>query len=184
MKRDLVRLSEVIPGIILDLVYSTNDNFTGKAVYPSCSTAYLCRGPAFRLKNVQESLKKRGLFLKIWDGYRPHSVQKLFWELVPDPRYVGNPATGSKHNRGAAVDVTLVDSTGAELLMQSRFDDFSERAHRSYNSCDQALLENVRILTEAMTAAGFIASSTEWWHFEDPEWADYPLLDISFEELQ
>jgi D-alanyl-D-alanine dipeptidase len=181
--KKLIQLSKVIPGIVEEMIYATHGNFTGQAVYPPIATAYLCPGPAQRLKKVQQSLQKKGLALKVWDAYRPHSVQKIFWKLVPDPRYVGDPAVGSKHNRGAAVDVTLIDATGAELPMQSAFDDFSERAHRTYTGCDPVHLANVKILTEAMTDAGFNIYPSEWWHFEDPDWATYPLLDIPFEDL-
>jgi len=178
MKNDLVKVLEVIPGIAQELIYATKNNFTGTPVYPPIATAYLCLAPAQRLKRVQEALKERGLALKIWDAYRPHSVQKIFWERLPDPRYVGDPAKGSKHNRGAAVDLTLIDLLGNELSMQSTFDDFSERAHRSTSHCP-----NVQILTDAMVKAGFLIYESEWWHFEDPNWANYPILDIPFERL-
>jgi D-alanyl-D-alanine dipeptidase len=183
MKHDLVKLSDVIPGISVELIYSTKGNFTGAPVYPLNAGAYLCKLPAFRLKLVQEALKKRGLSLKLWDGYRPFSVQKIFWEHFPDPRYIGDPAIGSKHNRGAAIDLTLVDENGNELPMQSPFDDFSIRAHRDYTDCNPSYLKNVQVLTEAMEQAGFLTYFSEWWHFEDPDWACYPILDISFEEL-
>jgi len=113
-------------------------------------------------------------------------VQRKFWELVPDPRYVGDPAVGSKHSRGAAIDVTLIDSLGRELPMPSAFDDFSERAHRGFTGCEWDLLNNREILQTAMEEGGFLidrVNDTEWWHFEDPEWARYPLLDIPFEVL-
>lgn len=183
MKHDLVKLENIIPNLVLDLVYASENNFTGQAVYPRTATGYLCSGPALRLKKVQEYLQKKNLRLKVWDAYRPHSVQKIFWSLVPDPRYVGDPAVGSKHNRGAAVDVTLIDQYGNELPMQSAFDDFSERAHRGYTGCPPEHLKNVAILTEAMESAGFTHYPSEWWHFEDPDWASFPLLDIPFEAL-
>jgi len=186
MKNGLIRLQKIIPGIVEDLVYATEENFTGKAVYPPSAVAFLQKGVAERLKRVQKDLQKRGLALKIYDAYRPLSVQKKFWELVPDPRYVGDPAVGSKHNRGAAVDVTLIDGEGKELGMPSGFDDFSERAHRKFSDCEAQLLTNREILQEAMERAGFLLDreeDTEWWHFDDPEWASFPLLDITFEEL-
>jgi D-alanyl-D-alanine dipeptidase len=183
MKNDFVKLLDIIPDAVQDLVYATPNNFTGSPVYPLIATAYLFSKPALRLKRVHDSLKKRGLRLKIWDAYRPHSVQKIFWERVPDTRYVGNPAVGSKHNRGAAVDLTLVDPSGKELKMPSTFDDFSERAHRGYKGCEVICLENLDILTSEMEKAGFLSSQSEWWHYEDPDWANYPILDIPFEEL-
>lgn len=183
MKHNLVKLTDLIPDLVLDLIYATSSNFTKRAVYPSIATAYLCHSPALRLKKVQAALQKKDLGLKIWDGYRPHAVQKIFWNLVPDPRYVGDPNVGSKHNRGAAVDLTLIDKQGRELPMPSTFDDFSERAHRSFTECNAERLANVQILTAAMVSAGFQCSESEWWHFEDPDWATYPILDLSFAEL-
>jgi D-alanyl-D-alanine dipeptidase len=176
--KNLVKLTDLIPDLVVELIYATPHNFTKVAVYPPHAEAYLCPGPAERLKRVQAELKKRGLALKVWDAYRPHAVQKIFWDLVPDPRYVGDPAVGSKHNRGAAVDVTLVDSRGRELPMPSGFDDFSERAHRSNRNCEKEKLYNVDLLTETMGKAGFEIYPTEWWHFQDPEWEQYPLLDV------
>lgn len=175
--KNLVKLTDLIPDLVVELIYATPHNFTKVAVYPEGAIAYLCPEPAMRLKKVQDSLRKKGLRLKVWDAYRPHSVQKIFWNLVPDPRYVGNPAVGSKHSRGAAVDVTLIDASGKELPMPSEFDDFSERAHRTNRNCDPEVLKNVDLLTDEMVAAGFGHYPTEWWHFEDPDWKNYPLLD-------
>ncbi len=186
MEHDLVCLQRIIPGIAEDLVYATARNFTGKAVYPPAAVAFLRRKVAERLKKVQFALKNKGLALKIYDAYRPLTVQRKFWELVPDPRYVGDPAVGSRHNRGAAVDLTLIDEEGIELPMPSRFDDFSEWAHRKFKDCEPERLENRECLQAAMESAGFLvdrANDTEWWHFEDPQWNSYPILDIPFEEL-
>jgi len=186
MEKTLVRLQKIIPGIAEDLLYATASNFTGKAVYPKIAVAFLQKAVAEKLKNAQISLKKRGLALKIYDAYRPLSVQRKFWELVPDSRYVGDPAIGSKHNRGAAVDLTLIDAAGNELAMPSGFDDFSLRSHRAFKGCEQERLNNREILQTAMEEVGFLVDrihDTEWWHFEDPEWALYPILDIPFEEL-
>ncbi|HEX2582694.1 MAG TPA: M15 family metallopeptidase [Chlamydiales bacterium] len=186
MKQELIRLQEIIPGIKEDLVYATVRNFTGRAVYPPTAVAFLRKKVAERLKKVQIALKNKGLGLKIYDAYRPLAVQRKFWELVPDPRYVGNPAIGSKHNRGAAVDLTLVDDRGIELLMPSGFDDFSERAHRNFENCEPERLENRELLQAAMENAGFLVDrekDMEWWHFDDPEWNSYSILDIPFEHL-
>ena len=186
MENSLIRVQTIIPGIAEHLVYATPQNFTGVAVYPPSAVAFLQRNVAERVKRVQIALQRKGLALKIYDAYRPLSVQKKFWELVPDPRYVGDPAVGSKHNRGAAVDVTLIDERGKELPMPSEFDDFSERAHRRFQGCEEERLHNREILQAAMEEAGFLidrVDDTEWWHFEDPDWAGYPLLDTPFEAL-
>ncbi len=179
---DLVDVQQVIPDIVVDLKYATTDNFTGQVLYevPRC---FLRRATAERLARVQARLRKQGLGLKIWDGYRPRSVQWKMWKLVPDSRYVADPRKGSRHNRGAAVDVTLVDSTGRELEMPTGFDDFTEKAHRDYQGCSETARRNRALLEAAMTAEGFVPLPTEWWHFDDPEWRKYELLDVSLSEL-
>lgn len=180
----LVKVAALMEDVRFNIVYAKEDNFTGRAVYPANASIYLLRNTVLRLQKVQNSLKRQGMGLMIFDGYRPLSVQKKFWDLVPDPRYVSDPAIGSVHNRGAAVDLTLVDSQGNEMAMPSGFDDFSKRAHREFNDCEPLFLHNRKILEEEMTKQGFLGAATEWWHFDDPEWERYPLLDISFEELE
>lgn len=178
----LVELKKISPRIICDIVYATERNFTGLAVYPK-PCCFLQSSVAIRLHKVQQNLEFRGLGLKIFDGYRPLSVQKIFWEICPDPTRVANPATGSKHNRGAAVDVTLVDPSGQELLMPSGYDEFTERANRAYHQGSLKALHHRQILQDAMELEGFIALPEEWWHFDDPDWERYPILDISFDDL-
>jgi D-alanyl-D-alanine dipeptidase len=180
---NLVELKAISPRIALDIVYATPNNFIGRAVYskPCC---YLQKKVAKRLHRVQAALEKKGLGLKVWDGYRPHAVTKIFWEFLQDPRYVADPAIGSKHNRGAAVDLTLIDALGRELPMPTLFDDFTEKAHRDYQGGAPEVIRNRQWLEDAMVKEGFAALPTEWWHFEDPDWEKYPILDISFEELE
>ncbi len=187
---DLVNVAQAIPSIILDIKYATNNNFTGKVVYTQ-SVCYLRRRVVEALEQVQQELGKEGLGLKIWDGYRPYTVQQKFWNLVPDPRYVGDPAKGSKHNRGAAVDLTIISlKTAKELAMPSAFDDFSEKAHRNYTIMTPEAAKNCRRLEDAMTKYGFVGLPTEWWHFDyigeqaaSPRWQQFALLNVSFEEL-
>lgn len=182
-KTDLVEVKKVVPTAQLDLRYATTNNFTHQKVYRS-SRCFLTRGTAEKLKAVALDLQHEGLGLKIYDGYRPLAVQKRVWALVPDERYVADPKKGSRHNRGAAVDLTLVNlETGKELTMPTGFDDFSERAHRDYDRLPQPVLENRRKLQESMEARGFIGMPTEWWHFDDTNWQKYPILDISIETL-
>ncbi len=180
---NLVLLETVIPNLVVELAYASPANFVGRAVYPPTARAYLLEGTALRLLAASQALERHQLRLKVLDAYRPRPVQEIFWALMPDPRYVANPLDGSRHSRGASVDVTLIDHLGRELPMPSQFDDFSERAHRNYTACAGECLENRRLLQEAMAQAGFLPLETEWWHFDDPEWNQHPLLDITFEAL-
>lgn len=171
----------MIPGVVLDLRYASTRNFTHKRVYP-IARCLLRRAVAARLARVQARLARRGLGLELWDCYRPISVQQRFWKLVPDPRYVarpvvrnGKPVSGSKHNRGAAVDLTLVDARGRELEMPTDHDDFSAKAHLDYAGASAAARRNRAILRRAMEAEGFTALATEWWHYDGPGWRRYPL---------
>ena len=157
-------------------------NFTGQVVYPS-ARLFLVPETAERLHRVQTALERRRLGLKVYDGHRPLSVQKIFWELLPDPRYVADPMIGSRHNRGTAVDVTLVDINGCDLAMPSRYDEFNEKAHRSYQGCSQEEARYRALLEEMMCLEGFLPYPTEWWHFDDPKWENYPILDIHFDQL-
>jgi D-alanyl-D-alanine dipeptidase len=174
---DLVEIRAINPRIRVELPYATPHNFTGVAVYRS-TRCYLRRAVAANLSAVQEALEKHGLGLKVWDGYRPLSVQKKFWALVPDARYVASPEKGSRHNRGAAVDVTLVDRDGHELEMPTKFDDFSERASASASGHTPQALANRAVLQEVMTAHGFQIFPSEWWHFDAIGWEKFPLLDL------
>jgi D-alanyl-D-alanine dipeptidase len=178
----LVLVSDLDPTIVIDLKYATEDNFVGEVLYDT-SLCYLRKSVAERLVRVQKRLRKNGLGLKIWDAYRPLSVQWKMWELVPDPRYVADPRIGSRHNRGAAVDVTLVDAQGRELVMPTGFDDFSEKAHRNYMDLPDSVLQRRALLEAAMTAEGFLPLPTEWWHFDAPGWEKYPVLDVDLKEV-
>jgi beta-N-acetylhexosaminidase/D-alanyl-D-alanine dipeptidase len=185
---DLVDIATVDPSIAVDIRYATPHNFTGIAVYP-VARCLLRRDVAERLARVQQKLRAENLGLEVWDCYRPFSVQQRFWQLVPDERYVarpvvaagGVPVEGSKHNRGAAVDVTLVDAAGRELEMPTGYDDFSERAHRDVKSSNPATQRNVALLEAVMVAEGFEPLPTEWWHFDGPGWERYPLSDVPLE---
>lgn len=179
---DLVELIKISPQILLEIRYASSNNFTGQAVYPS-SRCFLRKKTAEKLHLVQENLQKMGLGLKVYDGYRPFSVQKIFWQIVPDSRYIADPAVGSKHNRGASVDVTLVTLGGVELPMPSEFDDFSERASHKYEGASLEAMKNRELLKQAMVAGGFIPYENEWWHYDDPDWKEYPLLDLSIDSL-
>lgn len=168
--------------IPLDIRYATKNNFTKTPVYPK-AYCYLRKEVAVQLSKVQADLKKRGYSLKIYDGYRPRSIQYKFWEICPDSRYVANPKKGSRHNRGAAVDLTIIDKEGKELDMGTDFDDFTKKAHRNCISLSKQAQSNRKLLENIMEKHGFIGLSTEWWHFDYKKWTDYELLDIPFEDL-
>jgi zinc D-Ala-D-Ala dipeptidase len=175
----LIDIRSVNNKIALDIRYATTNNFLKKKLYPVARC--VLRGAAVKLlSQVQDDLAKNGLGLKAYDCYRPLSVQKQMWEILPDSNYVANPAKGSRHNRGAAVDVTLVDRNGKELEMPSGFDDFTERAHRDYTDASPQALKNRQRLEDAMTKYGFIPLATEWWHFDTPGWEKFSVLDIPF----
>lgn len=177
----MVDVQSLNPRIRIDIRYATADNFMKEKMYPA-ARCLLRREVAEKLSRVQESLEKRGLGLKIFDGYRPLSVQKKMWAKFPLDGYVANPANGSNHNRGAAVDLTLVDAEGKELPMPSAYDEFSERAHRDYAGGTEAERANRLILQEEMAKEGFVGLRTEWWHFDDAEAKSHPLLDFPLTE--
>ena len=174
----LVEVNRVIPNVVLDIRYATTNNFTGQQLYPS-ARCFLRPAPAEKLRAVQADLARQGLGLKIYDGYRPLSVQKRMWEVYPHEGYVANPAKGSRHNRGAAVDLTLVSLTNRmELTMPTPFDDFTPRAHRRAQDLPAEAKQNRDLLEAVMLRHGFVGLPTEWWHFDDREWRKYEILDV------
>ncbi|HRZ87522.1 MAG TPA: M15 family metallopeptidase [bacterium] len=180
---EIIEVITVIPDIVVDIRYATPLNFMHRTLYDS-KRCWLRRGTANRLSHVQQELKKEGLGLKIMDGYRPLSVQKKMWKVKPNPNYVADPKVGSMHNRGAAVDVTLVDAKGNELPMGTGYDDFTKKAHIDNRNFPPDILRNRDLLKKAMLDSGFIAFRTEWWHFADVSWEKYPVEDIDFRELE
>ncbi|MBL9138570.1 MAG: M15 family metallopeptidase [Verrucomicrobiales bacterium] len=171
----LVRIREVDPRIRVDLRYARPDNFTGAPLYPF-TEGYLVRSTAMKLVGAQDRIERHGAGLLVWDAYRPPSAQAALWARCPDPQYVAPPARGSRHTRGMAVDVTLVDVAGVELEMPSGFDEFTDRAHRGWLGASLAARRHSDWLTDAMVAAGFTPISDEWWHFDDVDWRNHPLL--------
>lgn len=166
---EFVRVSEYIPGVVIDLKYSTTQNFTGQVIY-SFSDAYLRYGTVQKLAAVQSELSQMGLSLKLWDAFRPPEAQFLLWEICPDGNFVSDPNKGfSSHSRGNTVDVTLTDEYGQELEMPTGFDDFSAKADRNYDDCTDIARENAKLLEDLMIRHGFKPYSMEWWHFSDSE---------------
>ena len=179
---DIVDIKDVNPRIIVDMRYATDDNFTKKRLYDS-NTCFLRKSTAVKLDAVQKKLQGMNLGLKVWDCYRPLAVQRIFWAILPDERYVANPETGSRHNRASAVDVTLVDSQGKELQMPTGFDDFSPRAGHHYQDLPDHAIRNRELLKALMEKAGFIPLSEEWWHYDDEKWMQFDMMDVPFQDL-
>ena len=182
--RRLVPLKAFITDLITDFKYASSDNFTGIVLYKD-PAAFVRLPAALALQKVQLELAKKGVGLKVFDAYRPYSVTEKMWKIVPDERYAANPAKGSGHNRGAAVDVTLVDlATRQELAMPTPFDNFTEKAHHNYMQLSKEVLYNRALLKNTMEKYGFKALSTEWWHYSLPDAEKFELLDLSFSDLQ
>lgn len=182
---DLIEISSLDPSIQLDIRYATRNNFMGSAFY-SLPRAYLQRPAAEALLAAHRELRSKGFGILIFDAYRPWYVTKMFWDATPKEykEFVADPEKGSRHNRGCAVDLTLYDlKTGRPLPMPSGYDEFSERAHVDYTGGTQAARENRRLLRETMEAHGFKVYDPEWWHYDYNAWAEYPILNKSFEEL-
>lgn len=172
----LVPVRAHVPGVFVDLKYAGEDNFTGQAIY-DFDEPYLRLGTALRLQAAQELLLQDGYALKIWDAWRPLSAQFKMWEVCPNDDYVADPTHGgsSKHNRGSAVDVTLVTADGAPLPMPTEFDDFQADPDRDYDKYPPEAAANARRLEAAMLAAGFVPYENEWWHYNDRD--PYPVAE-------
>lgn len=184
---ELVELVKVDPTIHLDVRYATSNNFTGRPVYRQ-ARAFLQRPAAEALVRVGRSLREKGYGLLVFDGYRPWSVTKLFWEITPKDKrergFVANPAKGSKHNRGAAVDLSVYElATGKEADMPSAYDEFTDRAAPSYTGGTAEQRARRDLLRAEMEKEGFVVDTGEWWHFNYKGWETYPILDIPFEQI-
>jgi zinc D-Ala-D-Ala dipeptidase len=180
----LVDLEKFIPRIKLDIKYATEDNFVGMKVYDE-PKAFLRLPAAYALKKVQAELNKKELGLKIFDAYRPYSVTVLFYEKIKDTDYVASPWQGSRHNRGCAVDVSIIDlKTGKELEMPTKIDNFTLKAHPYYQDISDTVKSNRALLFNVMKKYGFSQFPTEWWHFDFSGWANYFLMDLKFNDLE
>jgi D-alanyl-D-alanine dipeptidase len=178
--KKMVELRSLIPDIVYDLRYATSNNFMHRRMYTgNIRHAFLRRPAAEALAKVQQELKIKGFGLKIFDTYRPYSVTVKFWKLVKDEKYVANPSKGSAHNRGLAVDLTLIDIDNRnELDMGTGFDNFTDSAHHSFNNLSPDVKQNRKLLKDIMKKHGFEMFDTEWWHYSWPNTNDYELLDL------
>jgi len=182
---DLIELIKLDPSFKLDVRYARTDNFVGKVVYPE-ARVFLQRPAAEAVLRVHQKLAEIGYGLMLFDGYRPWSVTKIFWEVTPEDKrmFVADPKNGSKHNRGCAVDLTIYDlKTGLPVPMPSEFDEFTERASPDYAGGSEEQRRNRDLLRRLMEEEGFTVNSNEWWHFDFKDWEKYDIYDIAFSEL-
>ncbi len=174
----IVYLGDLDSTIVTEVRYATENNFTGKILYPT-DKVYIRKIVGESIVNANNYLtSKYNYRLKIFDGFRPISVQRQMWEIFPDPNYVADPSTGSRHNRGAAVDLTIIDSTGTQLDMGTEYDNFTEKAHYDYAELPEAVKANRKLLREVMIKFGFEPLETEWWHFDFKGWKNYSIIDF------
>jgi zinc D-Ala-D-Ala dipeptidase len=179
----LVDLQSFVPGIVLDIRYATTNNFMHEQLYP-VAKAYLRYPAAVALREIQSELAKDNLGLKIFDAYRPYSITQKMWEPIRNPDFVADPSKGSRHNRGAAVDLTIIDlNTGKELPMPSDYDEFTARASHDYAGAPEPALRNRARLRETMTRHGFEPLPSEWWHYDFRGWKGFELMDVPLEAL-
>lgn len=184
-KPDLVELAGMDSTIHFDIRYATTNNFMG-AVFYQQARAFLQRPAAEALLRAHRWLRKRGYGLLIHDAYRPWYVTKMFWDATPDSLriFVANPAHGSRHNRGCAVDLTLYDlKTGRPVEMTGGYDEFSPRSYPDYPGGTSLQRWHRELLRDAMEMQGFRVYDFEWWHFDYKDWSSYPILNLTFEEI-
>lgn len=183
---DLIELKTLDPSLHLDIRYATKNNFLGRPVY-SQARAFLQRPAAEAVVRVNQTLKKQGYGLVIFDGYRPWSVTKAFWDATPADKkqFVADPNKGSRHNRGCAVDLSLFDlKTGREISMPSQYDEMTERAYPTYQDGTEESRRLRDVLRSAMEAEGFTVYEYEWWHFDYKDWKEYPILNVQFSDIK
>lgn len=183
-RKELIDLEKFIPGIVLDIRYATKNNFTGEQIY-NLPKAYARKPVAEALKKVQADLKVQGLGIKIFDAYRPYKATVKFYEVYKDTTYVASPYRGSRHNRGCAIDMTLIVlKTGEALKMPTPYDSFQKEAWPTTPISDPEARKNRKLIIDAMQKHGFKVNSSEWWHFDFIGYKQYEVLDIDFEELE
>ena len=179
----LIEIKNEISNAKLDIKYATQTNLTKRPVY-RLAKAFARKPVVEALKNVQAELNQQGLGLKFFDGYRPYAVTCIFYAEIRDTTFVAAPWRGSKHNRGCALDLTIVDlKTGKELDMPSAYDETSERAFQSYDKCTSIQAKNRALLRDVMVKHGFLIYPWEWWHYDFKGWEQYDIMDIDFEKL-
>lgn len=178
----LVNVIDIDDSLVIDLRYAGENNFLKRKIYP-INICILQLETAKKLSKANSSAKKLGYRIKVLDAYRPYYVQKMMWDILPNEEFVAHPNRGSNHNKGAAVDVTLVYEDGREVLMPSEFDEFTEKSNINYIDAPIKAIENRELLADIMVKAGFLRMESEWWHFNDSECNRYNVLNIDFREF-
>lgn len=182
-EKELIDLEKFIPGIVLDIRYATTNNFTKQQIY-TLAKAYARKPVAEAVKRAQTELKPMGLGIKIFDAYRPYKATVKFYEVYHDTTYVASPYRGSRHNRGCAIDMTIIDlKTGKELKMPTEYDSFQKAAWPSTPVKDPEIKKNRDLIISVMEKEGFKVNGSEWWHYDFKGWKNFEVLDIDFEEL-
>ncbi|MBN4056304.1 M15 family metallopeptidase, partial [Rhodothermus sp. AH-315-K08] len=185
LEPDLVELSTVEPDILYDIRYASTNNFMQTVFYRSAH-AYLQRETAEAVGRAHRALAEHGFGLLVYDAYRPWFVTKMFWDATPEEQkvFVANPANGSRHNRGSAVDLTMVSlETGEPVPMPSGYDEFSERSYSDYVGGTSLRRWHRELLRSVMEAEGFQVYEYEWWHYDRDDWNRYPIMNETFEEI-
>jgi D-alanyl-D-alanine dipeptidase len=159
-----VNLKEYNTDFVYDMKYATNDNFLKEKVY-DCAECFLRYKTAKALISANKYFIKKGYKIKIYDCYRPIDIQKKMWKIVPNPEYVADPKKGSIHNRGGAVDISLVDKNGVEVDMGTKFDHFGIEAGHGFSGLKQEIIENRKLLKKIMLKNNFLPFDSEWWHY-------------------
>ena len=179
----LLEINKHIPNIKLDIRYASSNNFTGSSVYSEARA--FARLPVVKaLALVQHDLNKKGLGLKIYDAYRPYEVTIKFFDLAADKNFVAHPKNGSRHNRGCAIDLTIINlKNGKELKMPTDYDSFSPEASVDFKELPRRVIRNRNLLIDMMSKYGFAVLYNEWWHFDFKDWKQFDLMDIPFKEL-
>jgi len=171
-------------GIPIDVRYATPNNFMQTPLYP-IAKVFLRAPAANALADVERELAADHLGIKVFDGYRPYAITKLMWDKIHNADFVADPAKGSRHNRGAAVDLTLIDlRTGQEIAMPTPYDDFTSRARQDFNDLPADVIANRAKLRDVMTRHGFEPLPSEWWHFDYAGWQRFELMDVDLRELE
>lgn len=173
----LVPITEAGHDVVIDMIYATAGNFTGQVIYPH-SDCYLRPEAERALQKAIAGAGKLGLRLKIFDAFRPQSAQEALWEFAPNPAYIANPAKGSNHTRGVAIDLTLIDARGAELDMGTPVDTMTAQSHHFYQALPASVQINRMYLLTVMLEAGFVHLPNEWWHYQLPDAHAFALIGI------